>query len=52
MDDDQPSHIDLTDENDMRRWARHFAVSVDTIRLAVRAVGSDVRAVAKQLGRL
>lgn len=50
--DDPPRHIDVTDENDLRRWARHFVVSVDTIQLAVRAVGSDVQDVARQLGRL
>ena len=51
MDDDPPARIDVADENDLRRWARHFVVSVDTIQLAVRAVGNDVRDVARQLGR-
>lgn len=51
MDDHSSQHIDVTNESDLRHWARHFTVSVDTIQIAVRLVGNDVRDVARQLGR-
>ena len=44
-------HIDLADRFDREAWARHFEVTDQRLRKAVRMVGSRVATVAAYLGR-
>lgn len=45
-----PPVVSLGDEADVDRWAGTFAVSPDAVRRAVAGVGSDFRAVQRELG--
>jgi len=44
-------HIDIRVEYELQYWSRALGVSRDALVAAVHAVGSDARAVSRQLGK-
>jgi len=47
----QPKQIDTAKPYDLQYWSRALSVSPEALIAAVEAVGSDARAVSRQLGR-
>ena len=43
--------IDINDPNEVRNWCKSFGVDEDTLKDAVRAVGTSSEAVRKYLGK-
>ena len=44
-------HIDSSNRDDMRVWARHLGVSITDLERAIAKVGNAVPAVRKELGK-
>jgi Protein of unknown function (DUF3606) len=44
------SHIAMSDQSAVRRWAKHLNATEDELRCAVDKVGNSIAAVRKQMG--